>query len=153
MASFETKNPGTFRQRQVYIHRQDEKKPLGIEIAHRPPSFQEIPNRVKRMVEWYRSSTLNPVEKAVRVHYELYTIHPFLDGNKRISRLLFNKALIENNFPLLNISEKKENYFRALIQAAETKNVKPFAEFALAEYYQQIKQFLKAKHVSFSKRK
>ncbi|MDP2665937.1 MAG: Fic family protein [Candidatus Diapherotrites archaeon] len=147
MASFETKNPGTFRQRQVYIHRQDEKNPFGIEIAHRPPSFLEIPERVEEMVKWYNSSGLNPIEKAAGIHFELYVIHPFLDGNKRVSRLLFNKALIENSFPLVNISEKKEDYFRALIQSVEAKNVKPFTEFALNEFYRQVRQFLKAKKI------
>lgn len=147
MASFETKNPGTFRQRQVYIHRQDENTLFGIEIAYRPPAFLEIPNQMREMTEWYGSSTLNPVEKAARIHYEFYSIHPFLDGNKRMARLLFNKALLENNFPLLNISEKKEDYFRALIQAVETKKIRPFAEFSLGEYYRQVRQFLTAKNI------
>ncbi len=150
MSSFETKSPGVFRRKQAHIHRQDEKNPFGIEIAHRPPSFLEIPEKMKKLVEWYNSSSLNPIEKAARIHYELYFIHPFLDGNKRMSRLLFNKALLENDFPLLNISEKKEDYFRALIQTVETKNVKPFTEFALVEYYRQVRQFLKAKKISNS---
>ena len=66
-------------------------------------------------------------------------IHPFFDGNKRICRLILNKTLIDNDFPLLNISAKTEEYFDSLIKRTETGNYKAFVEFSLQEYFKQIK--------------
>jgi Fic/DOC family. len=57
-------------------------------------------------------------------HYKLYKIHLFLDGNKRICRLIFNKMLIDDHFPLINISVNKEAYFDSLILSVETNNPK-----------------------------
>ena len=143
MADFETKKPGTFRDKQVYIRRQDPSFPLGREIAFQPPSFAKIHRLIGEFMGWYRSTGLNPLEKAALAHFKLYRIHPFLDGNKRICRLVFNQTLLNSGFPLLNISEQKEKYFEALIRSTETNNPKPLADFTLKEYFRQVKRFLK----------
>ena len=143
MAEFETKNPGQFRNKQVYLHKADKDNPLGAEIAYRPPNHAEVPKRIEEFTEWYNSTSINPLEKASQAHARLYRIHPFLDGNKRICRLIFNKTLIDNGFPLLNVSEKKEQYFQSLIESTEQNSPKQFTEFVLSEYLRQVKEFLK----------
>lgn len=145
MSEFETKTPGKLRNRQVYIYKQDVKNPGGIEIAFRPPAPKKIQKLFKEFTEWYNLTDLNPLEKAFVAHTKIYTIHPFLDGNKRICRLILNKTLLDNDFPLLNISAKKEEYFKSLIKSAETGKHKAFVEFSLKEYLRQIKEFLKKK--------
>ncbi len=143
MSSFEDKTPGQTRSRQVYLHRQDPKNPLGIEIGYRPPQHGKIDTLLDDFVEWYNSTKLNPVEKAAIAHYKIYKIHPFLDGNKRICRLIFNKTLLDEGFPLLNISLKKEPYFQTLIDSVEKDTPKKLAEFTLKEFLRQTKAFLK----------
>jgi Fic family protein len=145
MASFETKTPGQFRSRQVYLHKIAEDNPMGVELSYRPPSPDKIETLVDNFIDWYRASTLNPIEKATMAHYKLYKIHPFLDGNKRICRLIFNKTLLDESFPLLNVSVEKEEYFEALIESVEKDHVKVLVEFALKQYYKQIKDFLSAR--------
>ncbi len=142
MASFETKNPGQFRDKQVYLHKIAADNPMGIELSYRPPSPDKISGLIDQFIDWYRSSTLNPIEKAAMAHYKLYRIHPFLDGNKRICRLIFNKTLLDGGFPLLNVSVEKENYFEALIESVEKDHVKFLVEFVLKQYYKQVKEFL-----------
>lgn len=142
MSEFETKSPGKLRNKQVYIHKQDMKNPGGTEIAFRPPAPEKIPGLFKEFIEWYNLTDLNPLEKAFAAHTKLYRIHPFLDGNKRICRLILNKTLLDNSFPLLNISAKKEEYFKALIKSVETGKHNAFAEFSIGEYFRQIKEFL-----------
>jgi Fic family protein len=143
MASFEEKNPGELRNRQVYLHRKGEFSRFeGSELAYRPPQHSEVAGLLDSFFDWYNSSLLNPIEKAAVAHYKLYKIHPFLDGNKRICRLLFNKTLIDNGFPLINISSNKEEYFDALVASVETSNPKIFVDFAVKQYYSQVKDFL-----------
>jgi len=143
MASFEGKSPGKTRAGQVYLQKRDEKNPLGTEIGYRPPHYSRIEKLLDDFVEWCNSTSLNPLEKAAQAHYKLYKIHPFLDGNKRICRLVLNKTLIDEGFPLLNISTKKEQYFQTLIDSVEKDLPKKLAEFTLKEYFWQIKEFLK----------
>ncbi|MDE1824591.1 MAG: Fic family protein, partial [Candidatus Micrarchaeota archaeon] len=105
MESFKTKTPGRFRDRQVYLHRRGEHSPTGgTELKYRPPKYIDVDKLINGFLIWYNASDLNPIEKATLTHYNLYKIHPFLDGNKRICRLIFNKTLIDNDFPLVNIS-------------------------------------------------
>lgn len=144
MSSFKTKNPGKFRDKQVYLHRKGEHEPINnTELRYRPPNFSEIDKLINGFLDWYNKSSLNPIEKAAVSHYKLYRIHPFLDGNKRICRLIFNKTLIDNDFPLINISVKKEPYFDALAESVETDRPKLFVKFSLEQYYKQAKTFLK----------
>ena len=143
MASFEGKTPGKIRDKQVYLHKQNGKSPLGTEIAYRPPHYGKISQLLDEFVEWYNSTKLNPIEKAAVAHYALYKIHPFLDGNKRMSRLILNKTLLDEGFPLLNISAKREPYFQTLIGSVEKNLPKKLAEFTLKEFLRQTKQFLK----------
>ncbi|MDI6720903.1 MAG: Fic family protein [Candidatus Aenigmarchaeota archaeon] len=142
MASFEGKTPGRIRKQQVYLHMQDIKNPLGKEIAYRPPHYNRLNKLIDEFVEWYKSTKLNPIEKAALAHYNLYRIHPFLDGNKRICRLILNKTLLDEGFPLLNISAKKEPYFQSLISSVEKDTPKKLAEFTLKEFFRQTKEFL-----------
>jgi len=84
----------------------------------------------------------HPIEKATIAHYKFYRIHPFLDGNKRVCRLIFNKTLFDDGFPLLNVSLEKEQYSEALIEAVEKDQAKKLTEFVLKQYYAQVKEFL-----------
>lgn len=143
MATFETKTPGEFREKQVYLYRKGSfGSPSDKELAYRPPSYKKITGLLDNFFGWYGNSNTNPIEKAALAHYLLYRIHPFLDGNKRICRLIFNKTLIDNNFPLINISANKGAYFDALVTAVEANNPKPLVEFSLKQYYLQVREFL-----------
>lgn len=142
MASFSTKSPGRVRERQVYLHKLNPDNPTGAELSYRPPHHASINRLLDEFIGWYVSSSLNPIEKATLSHYKLYKIHPFLDGNKRICRLIFNKTLLDEDFPLLNVSLDKEHYFEALIDSVERGRIKELVDFVLKQYYKQVRAFL-----------
>ncbi|MCL2325728.1 MAG: Fic family protein [Proteobacteria bacterium] len=48
---------------------------------------QFVPQLVKSLFDWAKASELHPVLKSAVIHYEIETIHPFADGNRRIGRL------------------------------------------------------------------
>jgi Fic family protein len=141
MASFETKTPGAIRNKQVYLQKISNDK-RSIELSYRPPEHTQVNKLLDEFIKWYGKTNLNPVEKATIAHYKLYKIHPFLDGNKRICRLIFNKTLLDEGFPLLNISMEKEYYFEALIESVEKNQAKRLIDFVLSQYYKQVKDFL-----------
>lgn len=144
MASFETKTPGLFRDKQVYIYLKHTKDILHSEIKYRPPGYGLIVDKLQKFIEWYNTTNINPLEKAVITHFEIYKIHPFLDGNKRVCRLLFNQALLDCDFPLINISDKKNQYFEALVNSVEEDNPKYLMEFTYKQYLREIQEFLKS---------
>ena len=76
---------------------------------------------------------------AFDVHFGLVSIHPFGDGNGRVSRLLMNYVLQYHKQPLaLIFSEDKADYFNALEESREQDSYIPFRNFM---YSQQTKFF------------
>jgi Fic family protein len=64
------------------------------------PNPVKVPNMMEAFIEWVvTSKNLHPVELAAEAHYQLVTIHPFVDGNGRTARLLMNLILIQNGYP------------------------------------------------------
>jgi len=88
------------------------------------PAGDQVFDLVVDFFKWYNSvkSTVNPVEVAALVHLKFVSIHPFGDGNGRISRLMMNCVLDESNYPMLNIEYgQRERYYKAL-EYSQTKN-------------------------------
>jgi len=88
----------------------------------------DTPIQMQELINWYRSEekVLPPVTLAAMLHYKFVRIHPFDDGNGRVSRLLMNYVFLRNNLPPVIIKTKdKANYLKALHAA----DVGDYAEF------------------------
>lgn len=82
----------------------------------------ETPAMMTDMVAWYREEEEKKEHPAILLaallHYRFVRIHPFDEGNGRVSRLLMNYVLFKNGYPPVVIkSEDKLNYLRALNRA------------------------------------
>jgi Fic family protein len=93
----------------------------------------ETPIKMGELMEWYhitcKEQKLHPVEIASILHHKFVLIHPFDDGNGRISRLLINYILLKNNYPPIIIkSEDKKNYLLALRQT-DVGNIEFFTKY------------------------
>ncbi len=81
---------------------------------------------------------LHPIELASWVHWNFVKIHPFQDGNGRISRLLMNFILHKNKFALIDIKTKeKQAYFNALERCNYLNNGKPLAQRLVRRFKKQ----------------
>ena len=77
----------------------------------------DTPLLMGELINWFRDeeAALHPVTLATILHYKFVRIHPFDDGNGRISRLLMNYVFLKHGYPPVVIkSDDKENYLRAL---------------------------------------
>ena len=86
---------------------------------HIPPE----PYLIDKLMEDYflfyeaQKDKLHPVILAAEMHERLVTIHPFIDGNGRTSRLIMNLILLQNGYTIVNLKgdlQQKLAYFRAL---------------------------------------
>ena len=77
--------------------------PVFISGSHYPLSPPEqIPMLVDELLAWYRRHELllHPLELAALVHQKFVFIHPFVDGNGRVARLLMNLVLLRFGYPI-----------------------------------------------------
>lgn len=106
--------PGEFRRSQNWIGRP------GATLQNAryvPPPVQKMQNALNDLERFiHRESTLPELVRIGLIHYQFEAIHPFLDGNGRIGRLLISLLLVAwalLPLPLLNLSD----YFEANRQA------------------------------------
>ena len=77
----------------------------------------EVSAKMNELVTWYNSNQDNehPLLVAAYLHYKFVIIHPFDDGNGKVSRLLMNYHLMKKGYPPLIVkSSDKSNYLYAL---------------------------------------
>ncbi len=110
-----------------------------------PPSPVEIYPMLTEFFKWYRKNKdkLHPVELAALVHLRFVTIHPFGDGNGRITRLIMNFILNRKKYPMLDIPyEKRNSYYNALERSQVNKDEKIFLKWFVKRYVKEHKQYL-----------
>ena len=112
----------------------------------RPPMHIELDTLLKEFFDWYNKEKdkLHPVELAALVHLKFVTIHPFSDGNGRMSRLMMNFILKNNNFPLLDIPYiKRASYYNALERSQINKDANVFIQWFFRRYLAEYKKYSK----------
>lgn len=61
---------------------------------------------------------VGPLTRAILTHWGFVHIHPFMDGNGRLARLLMNYQLAGSGLPWITIrAEQRAAYFAALMRA------------------------------------
>ncbi len=126
-----TDTPGKYRTEQNAIFNS-----AGIAI-YMPPPPRFIETNLEKLIKFVLSGKERFVPiKACLAHYSFEKIHPFLDGNGRVGRLLMQKILTQNGYGmkgLLSLEEYLDNhraeYYRALEEPE--KDVTDYLEFML----------------------
>jgi cell filamentation protein, protein adenylyltransferase len=110
----------------------------------KPPIHMELEILLKEFFDWYNKEKKNihPVELAALAHLKFVTIHPFVDGNGRISRLMMNFILKNNNFPLLDIQyTKRTGYYNALERSNLKNDDGIFIQWLFRRYLAEYKKY------------
>jgi len=101
---------GQYRTKQVVV-----KNSQTGEVTFRPPPPIEIPYLMRDFVYWLNRSDHNqihPVLKAGITHHELVRIHPFIDGNGRVARVLATLILFLGGYDIRRFFSLEEYYDR-----------------------------------------
>jgi Fic family protein len=98
-----------------------------------PPQF--ITQRIQEGITELTANLTDPyLYRAACFHAEFENIHPFVDGNGRIGRVINNYLLIRTGFPPIIVRNKeKDDYYNALRAYDESHDIKPISQvFELA---------------------
>lgn len=105
-------------------------------------AWGKVPGRLAEFIAWLneqlgaigRMTVAEVYELSFEAHYRLVTIHPWSDGNGRMSRLLMNLVQLEGGVePSYVRSENKPAYIAALCAAQDRGISQPFIEFMADE--------------------
>ena len=134
--------PGEFRKSQNWIG-----TPGATlnEATFVPPPVTEMQECLSQLEKFLHTKTkLPPLVQAALVHYQFETIHPFLDGNGRIGRLLSTLLLCQRNIlskPLLYFSaffeKHRQEYYDLLLKVSSTGAWREWIEFFLTAVAEQ----------------
>jgi len=121
LANIDDENAGRCRTVPVFI--------LGSDIKLPPPG--DVPFLMKRLIAWYKEnkSVLHPFELAALFSMKLVSIHPFTDGNGRVSRLMMNYILKKNGYPEINIYVKDRNNYLKSVRLANDEKYEMITDF------------------------
>ena len=81
------------------------------------PDAQQVPERMKGLMKSYQKDMKDwhIVKRVAMFHLKFESIHPFIDGNGRMGRLILNLDLMRNGYPPINIKLKdRERYYYCL---------------------------------------
>ena len=86
-------------------------------------AVSKIPGEIQKLVKWYNDNEkkLHPIELAATLHQRFVFIHPFVDGNGRVARLLMNLALLRNGFTIAIIPAILRHEYIYSLETAHTR--------------------------------
>jgi len=138
LRSIDSENAGRYRRVQVMI----------TGSKHVPPAPYLVAVQMEAFFAWYKNAEheLHPVILAAEAHERLVTIHPFIDGNGRTSRLLMNLILLRNGFVIANIKgdlQSRKAYYKALETAQAEESKSEFINLVLDQEIEALERYLK----------
>lgn len=110
-----------------------------------PPPAEKVPSKMKKFITGLPNihKKLHPVELAAHAHLELVNIHPFVDGNGRVARLLMNLVLLQGGYTIAIVPPVvRADYISTLVQANKG-NKTPFFNFISCMVYESMKDYLR----------
>ena len=130
------KEPGAFRRSQNWIG------PAGYGLRDArfiPPNVADMDQAMSDLEKYiHESEAYDPLVRAALIHYQFETIHPFLDGNGRIGRLLILLYLLDQGLldkPVIYVSyflkKNQIEYYDRISEVRRTGNYEQWVRFFL----------------------
>ncbi|MDR2144675.1 MAG: Fic family protein, partial [Treponema sp.] len=114
------------------------------------PQANDVPKKMEKYIEWLNKNRnkLHPVMFAAEAHRQLVNIHPFTDGNGRISRLVMNTFLYQDKlFPVSIPVLRRKDYYNIL----EKNNGNDFGKYIAGLELQTVKDLMRYLHLELGK--
>lgn len=116
------------------------------------PHPDKLEERMAELNAWVASERgkYHPVTFAAMLHLKFVTIHPFIDGNGRVARLIMNLALIQDGYQLAIIPPVLRAEYNDNIRLYQNKGMsQPFCDFIVERVYETQKEIMRLLHIPF----
>ena len=107
-----------------------------------PPSYSKIVKLMEEYISNIKELKLHPIKKAAFTHHELVRIHPFLDGNGRVSRLITNLYLMKEGYPPIVLKKEDRRKYYRVLQRADDGDLSQFANFIAQAIHEALMYYL-----------
>lgn len=108
---------------------------------------EDTPILMGELMEWYRSiqnvEGIHPVVIAAIFHHQFVSIHPFDDGNGRMTRLLMNLILMKYHYPPVVIKKANKDPYYLALSLADSGNIEPFVGFIAENLFDTLQLYLR----------
>lgn len=112
-----------------------------------PPNWLKVPGLMADFARTFgaRPAEEHPVRFAARAHVDFVGIHPFVDGNGRVARMLVNFMLMRDGWPpaLYTVTDRAD-YLRAIRSARLDKDLEPMVRVTAEAARFMIDRYLHA---------
>lgn len=113
--------------------------------SHQPPDHIKVYDRMSRFFREIDSFKGTCLEKATYAHASIAKIHPFVDANGRLAKLVLNYFLIKGGYlPITIPLDLRETYINRLESFKSEKDLKPLTQFFKDLLIKQYEEVLKA---------
>jgi len=141
--SIDEANAGVWRDVSIVVTGTDYKFPA-------PPELDGLMADLGRWIEAERDK-MHPICFAATLHLKFVTIHPYIDGNGRVARLLMNAALIQDGYLLAVVPPILRQEYMAAIQGYQQKgDANQFCDFIAERVLESEKEIMRLLHIGIS---
>jgi len=107
-----------------------------------------IAGEMEALFAWARSGrgSMHAVEFAAQLHKRFVFIHPFIDGNGRVARLLMNAALIQDGYMMAIVPPVLRQEYIGLLERAHLDD-RPFVGFIAERVLESEKDVMRLLHI------
>ena len=112
-------------------------------------AWQKVPDRLQAFCDWLNKERKNINKKNIQkiyelsfeAHYRIVSIHPWADGNGRMSRLIMNMIQYEAGvIPSIVKKENRAEYIQSLALSQENDDSSTFVEFMLNHHIENLQK-------------
>ncbi|SHL26040.1 Fic family protein [Hymenobacter psychrotolerans] len=112
---------------------------------HYYASVEDTPIMMRELIEWYRENrdTMHPLVLSTLFHHRFVGIHPFDDGNGRMTRLLSNLILMRSGFPPLIIRQDEKSEYYGVLSQADVGVTEPLIQHFAERLIRSLETYIK----------
>lgn len=114
-----------------------------LEAKYKLPGYELVPELISRLVNEYNKNinSKDVVENIVLFHLKFLEIHPFVNANKRVARLILNLQLIQAGYPPINIRyQDRKRYYIYLDQYHLKNNPGPMIDMIIEHIESELEK-------------
>ncbi|MBU0460445.1 MAG: Fic family protein [Nanoarchaeota archaeon] len=96
--------------------------------------WQKVPQEIKKLLIWFKKNKkMYPPQLALEFHWRFEAIHPFLDGNGRVGRILLNSFLVQQGYaPVIYFTDNHQAYCNSINKAQQGRSRQLAEHFVLS---------------------